>query len=88
MRQRNNKISYELTIQTPYGVVESQDGFKNIEEIAIWINTAYFNGFEVITRSMVSNWIYMPNKHKREYAQRFNIKKQTTEPTNSYPISA
>tara|TARA_R110000787_G_scaffold98055_2_gene201997 strand:+ start:29 stop:292 length:264 start_codon:yes stop_codon:yes gene_type:complete len=87
MRQRNNNISYTLTIQTPYGVIENKDGLKNINDIALWINTAYFNGFEVVSRAMVSNWIYMPDKSKREFAQRFQIKR-TEVSTNSCPISA
>ena len=93
MRQRNNKISYSITIQTPLGDIETQDGLKNIEDIALWINTAYFNGFEVVSRSMVSNWIYMPDKSKRNFAHRFNIERKIQEmsgsaSTNSYPISA
>ncbi len=87
MRQRNNQYTYEVEVSTPLGEIETLTDMKNLEDIALYINTAYFNGFEVVSRSMVSNWIYMPNKSKRQFANRFNIKKVDNS-TTTYPISA
>ncbi len=87
MRQRNNEYLYELSVNLPVGGVEYKSNIQNLQDIADYINTAYFNGFEVVSRSMVSNWIYAPDNTRRAFAHRFNIKRVKS-PTNSYPISA
>jgi len=87
MRQRNNEFLYELSVNLPVGGVEHKSNIQNLQDIADYINTAYFNGFEVVSRSMVSNWIYAPDNQRRAFANRFNIKRIKTS-TNSYPISA
>jgi len=92
MRQRNNNISYLVEVNTPVGEIEHIEDIKNLEDIALYINTTYFNGFEVVSRAMVSNWLYLPDNKRRSFAQRFNIKRidntdDTKSPTTPYPIS-
>jgi len=73
VRQRNNTIKYAVEIDTPNGEFKRIDGIKNLGDIANKLNVMYFDGFEVVSRPMVSNWLYYPDRCRRSFAERFNI---------------
>ena len=74
-RRRNNNASYQLKV-----MIGSQPIFftnlDTLQEIAETLNTEYFSGFKVITRTMISNWIHYPEKPRRDYANAFHIERQ------------
>ena len=74
-RRRNNNLVYNISINTPEGPIEEFEYINNLQEIANILNNNYFSGFEIITRTMVSNWIHYPDKPRREYANAFTINK-------------
>ena len=73
VRQRNNTIKYAVEIDTPNGEFKRIEGIKNLGDIANKLNVMYFDGFEVVSRPMVSNWLYYPDRCRRSFAERFNI---------------
>tara|TARA_Y100000593_G_C4271778_1_gene317755 strand:- start:188 stop:430 length:243 start_codon:yes stop_codon:yes gene_type:complete len=74
-RQRNNKIAYSIEVDTPDGEFKKFDNIPNLDMVAHTINKAFFNNFEVVSRPMVSNWLYYPQTPRRNYATNFNIVK-------------
>ena len=74
-RRRNNNASYQLQVS----LGSNKHFFSNLDtlqEIAETLNTQYFSGFKVITRTMISNWIHYPNKPRRDFANAFHIERK------------
>ena len=74
-RQRDNTIKYAVEVDAPNGTLTRFDGINNLNDIAKKLNVMYFDGFEVVSRPMVSNWLYYPDRCRRSFANRFNITK-------------
>ena len=74
-RQRHKNISYAVEVNTPNGEMIYIDGLNTLDEIAVNINKTFFNGFGVVSRAMVNNWVYYPNQPRRSFATNFNIQK-------------
>jgi len=72
MGRRNNNTHYILSVRTTAGK-DKYEELDNLQQIADTINHNYFSGFEVVSRSMVNNWLYYPNQLRRAYADRFTI---------------
>lgn len=73
--RRNNNIFYSVECDTPNGKFVKIDEINNLAQIAIMINKRFFNSFEVVSRSMVSNWLYYPDTPRKRYAMDFKIYK-------------
>jgi len=76
MRQRNNNYVYDLDVVVPNGHKDTITDLVNLVDIAKAINKTYFNGFNVVSRSMVNNWLYYPDQPRRAYAENFTIHKR------------
>ena len=74
-RRRNNTIAYALEVDMPNGEFYRFDDMDNLDVIAHTINVKFFNGFSVVSRAMVNNWLYKPNPPRKSYAEAFNILK-------------
>ena len=81
-RRRDNNVGYELDVLTPEKKIDYYTDIHNLERLSALINVNYFSGFNVVSRNMVNNWIYYPDKPRREFGDRFTIRKITT----PYPI--
>ncbi len=81
-RRRQNDTTYTIKITTPHGSVDEIEYLDNLKEIANILNNKYFSGFEVVTRSMISNWIHYPDKPRRDYADAFDITLRRVEVCN------
>ena len=64
-RSRNNNVAYAIEVDTPNGDFKRIDNIINLEE--------FFNGFSVVSRPMVNNWLYYPDTPRRNFATNFNI---------------
>lgn len=74
-RRRNNTYAYALEVDMPNGDFIRLDQIDNLDKIAHTINVKFFNGFAVVSRAMVNNWLYQPNTPRKSYAEAFNITK-------------
>ena len=80
--RRNNNIFYSVECDTPNGEFIKIDDIDNLAQIAIMINIKFFNSFEVVSRSMVSNWLYYPDTPRKRYAMDFKIYKYERDDIN------
>ena len=71
-RRRNHNIYFNIEVNSHLGN-ETIEYIDNLQQVTDILNNKYFNGFNVITRTMVSNWIHYPDKPRRDYANAFNI---------------
>jgi len=78
MRQRHSNETYSLSVKTPQGKMIEFKDLYNLEHIANTINMTFFSGFDVVSRPMVSNWLYYPERSRRLFATNFDIRKITT----------
>ena len=74
-RQRNNNIQYAIEVDTPKGECMRFEGICNLDRVAKTLNVNLFNGFEVVSRAMVSNWFYYPDQPRRNFASNISITK-------------
>ena len=74
-RRHHRQEVYNLEVDCPNGIIDCWDNLNNLQEIANLINTEYFNDFPVVSRAMVNNWVFKPKEFRRQYANRFKIKK-------------
>jgi len=72
-RRRHADTYYQIIIDLPSGQKEQFEYIDNLQAVANILNNKYFNKFEVVTRTMVSNWVHYPDKPRREYANSFRI---------------
>tara|TARA_R110002072_G_scaffold24198_6_gene82656 strand:- start:4331 stop:4573 length:243 start_codon:yes stop_codon:yes gene_type:complete len=72
-RSRNNNVAYAIEVDTPNGDFKRIDNIINLERVAKTINKEFFNGFSVVSRPMVNNWLYYPDTPRRNFATNFNI---------------
>jgi hypothetical protein len=77
-RNRNNNIHYTLKVNDMYGEYHEYERINNLQTIADTINANYFSCFPVVSRAMVSNWVYKPDTLKRPAFNRFIIDKVIT----------
>ena len=75
MRRRDNNYTYQLWVENPNGESELFADINTLTEIVDIINQEYFSGFAVITRNMVSNWIYYPARNRGDIAIDFIFKR-------------
>ena len=75
-RRRNNDTYYQVKIDQPLGgsVILNCD---NLEQMANQINKKFFSSFDIVSRSMLSNWIHYPDKSRRFWANAIEITKIT-----------
>ena len=72
-RSRNNGIAYAIEVDTPNGEHRRITNILNLERVAHTINKEFFNGFAVVSRPMVNNWLFYPDTPRRNFATNFNI---------------
>ena len=73
-RRRNLDIQYQLEVKSPLGDI-SHFLYDNFNDMASGINRRFFSGFNVVTDTMISNWVHYPLKARRDYARAFEITK-------------
>ena len=73
-RRRNNDTFYQVKINQPLGgnIILNCD---NLEQMANQINKKFFSSFNIVSRSMLSNWIHYPDKSRRFWANAIEITK-------------
>jgi hypothetical protein len=76
-RRRHNNQFYQVKVNTPTGdkYIKTYD---NLDQMKTDINNKFFSRFEIITRSMLSNWIHYPDKSRRFWADAIEITKMKT----------
>ena len=74
IRRKNNSISYELEA-TLQNEIKYFNGINNLEQLASVINSNFFSNLPVVSRAMLSNWIYYPERPRRSFGDCFKINK-------------
>lgn len=72
-RARNKNIAYAIEVVTPNGEQRRINDIVNLARVAETINREFFNGFAVVSRPMVNNWLFYPDTPRRNFANNFNI---------------
>jgi len=75
-RRKNNKYCYELTASSPTS--NDQKKFydiNNLNHLCDVINANFFNSYPVVSRAMVNNWVFYPEKPRRICFNYFKIAK-------------
>ena len=75
-RRRHNNASYELEVRLGSDKISFFYNLDTLQDIADTLNSEYFSGFKVVTRTMISNWIHYPNKPRRDFANAFHIERK------------
>tara|TARA_R110002012_G_scaffold42422_2_gene115540 strand:+ start:1187 stop:1456 length:270 start_codon:yes stop_codon:yes gene_type:complete len=73
-RRRNNNTFYQVKIVKPLGGNKILN-CDNLEQMASLINKSFFSSFDIVSRSMLSNWIHYPEKSRRFWANAIEITK-------------
>ena len=76
-RRRNNDTQYIITAIVPSTGENIIVQVDTLEQGADAMNYNLFNGFEVFTRNMLSNWLYYPNKRNGRLSENIDIRKTT-----------
>ncbi len=76
-RRRNNDTQYIITAVLPSTGQNIIVRVDTLEQGADVINDSLFNGFEVFTRNMLSNWLYYPSKRNGRLSDNIDIQKTT-----------
>jgi len=72
MRQRHHNILYDVKVEFNDNNFLLAD-FKTLKDIAVKLNEKLFSGFPVVSRSMVSNWLYYPTRQRSNIGQYIEI---------------
>ena len=75
-QQRSKNISFDVEVKYPDGTTKTLYNLYNVEHIADILNLECFNGFQVLTRSIVSNWLYSKHTNGDRISKYFNIYKR------------
>jgi len=75
-RRRRDNVCYELEATNPTSnEIKKFFDINNLEELSAIINVNFFNGFPVVSRAMVNNWIHYPDRPRRQFGDYFKIAK-------------
>lgn len=74
-RRRMNNTTYSLSVELNEKRFEFEH-LDNYQVVADTLNETFFSGLKVISRSMISNWIHYPHKPRRDFANKFIIRKR------------
>jgi len=73
-RKRNNEFAYRLEAIMPLtNECKKFLDINTLEDLSATINVNFFNGFPVVSRAMVNNWIYYPDRPRRMFGDAFKI---------------
>lgn len=73
-QRRHKDTCYIVEATLPHnGETKTFHDIPNLEVLSNTINVNFFNGFPVVSRAMINNWLYYPDRPRRMFGDYFKI---------------